>query len=121
MPAQGIVAVVEIERVRRGAVDQRRVERARAVGAAEHKACARRGRNDPAENSRGRLHAAGDRDADGIEDADLGPMHRLRGQILEPQCGGSAGKFVCELHAAPAAPASRAKTAMRRVPPGSLK
>src|SRR5262249_58320026 len=57
-----------------------------------------------------RLHAAGDCDADGIEDADLGPMHRLRGQILEPQCGGSAGKFVCELHAAPPAPASRAKT-----------
>ena len=82
-----------------------------------------RGRNDQAENSRGRLDAARDRDADGIEDADLGPTHRWRRQILEPQRRGPAGKLVCELHVAPAAPASRAKTvpAMRRSPPGSLK
>jgi hypothetical protein len=95
MPAQGVVAVVEVERVRGGAVDQRGVERARAVGGAEHEAaCAGRGHSDPAENLRGWLHAAGDRDAYGIEDADLGRMHCLWGQILEPQCGGSAGKFV---------------------------
>src|SRR5262249_58844061 len=40
MPAQGVVAVVEVERMRRGAVDQRRVEHARAVGGTEHEACA---------------------------------------------------------------------------------
>src|SRR4029077_12109174 len=48
--------------------------RARAGGGAEHEAGAARGRDRPAENLRARLGAAGDRDADRIEDADLGPV-----------------------------------------------
>ena len=56
MAAQGVVAVVEVERVRGGAVDQRRIERVGAVGGAEHEARAARRRNDLP-----RIRAAGSR------------------------------------------------------------
>jgi hypothetical protein len=38
MPPQSVVAVVEVERMRRGAVDERRVECVGAVGGAEQEA-----------------------------------------------------------------------------------
>src|ERR1043166_5133056 len=42
MPAQGIADIVEIERMRRGAVDERRIERRRPVVAAENETFAAR-------------------------------------------------------------------------------
>jgi hypothetical protein len=51
-----------------------------------------------ADDPRRRLAAAGQRDADRIENADLGPKHRIRGQVLETQCGRPPGEFVRELH-----------------------
>ena len=78
MTAERIVAVVEIERVRGGAVDERSIERAHALVVAEHTGepggRAQRTCDDP----RGGIAASGDRDADGVEDADLGPVHCLR-------------------------------------------
>ena len=80
MAAERVVAVVEVERVRGGAVDQRGVEGADASRVAEDQRGAAR-RTGDAEHDAGRgFLCAGEGDADGVEDADLGPVHGVGGQ-----------------------------------------
>ena len=87
MAAERVVAVVEVERVRRGAVDERRVERADAARGAEDQARTRREIERIAHEPRRVLAAAGKRDADGIEDADLRPVQRVGGHVAPLQRG----------------------------------
>ena len=82
--AQRIADVIEIERVRRGAVDQRRVERAGAAIAAEDEA-----RTMPAadrqrflDDPRAIFVRPGQRHADGVEDRRLRPEDGLTGQAV---------------------------------------
>ena len=76
MAAERVVAVVEVEHVRRGAVHQRGIERADAARAAEQQRGTRREVERARDELRRRLAAAGQRDADGVEDADLRPLQR---------------------------------------------
>jgi hypothetical protein len=91
--AERVVAVVEIERVRRGAVDYGSVERAHAAVGAENvaRACA------CAQRARGKLRrvfaAAGERHADGIEHADFGPVHGVLRQVFEFDGGDALREF----------------------------
>src|ERR1043166_375624 len=126
MAAERVVHVVEVERVRGNAVDERGVEHVGAFARAEHEtrpAVAGELARDP----RAIFAAAGERHADCVEDADLGPMHRVGGKVFEAQRGGAAREVTGELHqwgsfaAAPALlPASRPNTApdTRPVPLG---
>src|SRR5262249_29424012 len=85
--ADGVVAVVEVERVGGGAVDERRVERGDALAAAEYQA--RSGAGAEGEHAfrdgRGFFPRAGKRHADEVEDADLRPVDGLRRQVFIAQ------------------------------------
>ena len=79
MAAKRVADIVEIERVRRGAVDQRGVERRRPPVAAEDQAFAARlpKPEHPAGDAGARLGGAGQGDADRVEDRRLCPAHRF--------------------------------------------
>ena len=86
MPAKRVVAVVEIERMRRRAVDERGVKGADTPLHAEQRGAAGCGRAERLQRkARGRLAAAGERHAEVVENADLCPMHCLRRQLVEAQ------------------------------------
>jgi hypothetical protein len=107
VPAQRIADIVEIERVRRGAVDERRVERAGAPVAAKDQAGARRAAQRVGDDARAILMGAREGDADRVEDGRLRPMDRLARQRvvadgddllgdLFDQCHGNASSLRAE-------------------------
>src|SRR5208282_5852536 len=82
MAAERVVAVVEIERVRRGAVDERGIEHAQALAAAERQRRPWRRGEGLCNDLRRSVAAAGERHADGVEYADLGPVDGLGRQVF---------------------------------------
>ena len=102
MAAQRVAAIVEIERMRRGAVDQRRIQRCHALVGAEHQTRTVRGghaRHDP----RARLACAGQRAADRVEDRDARPMHRILRQRVVADTGDPFGQRFGDGHDCPPA------------------
>ncbi len=95
MAAEGVIAVVVVERVGSGPVDQRRIERVDALVAAEYDRRPWCGSERSDDDLRGRVAASRERDADSIEDADLGPVHRVLGQILIAHRVDALGEFEC--------------------------
>ena len=90
----------EIERMRRGAVYERGVERPDAPGGAEKEAWPfRRPRaqyilDDP----RCRLDGTGECDTQRVEDGDLAPVVRLGREVLVTQRSNARREFVCQAH-----------------------
>ena len=84
MAAERVVAVVEIEGVRSGAVDQCGIECADAPRVAEYQCGSAAGTGGTQRDARAVFAGAGEGDADGVEDADLGPVHCFcrQGDIL---------------------------------------
>ena len=100
--AKRVAAIVEIQRMRRGAVDQRRIQRCHALVGAEHQTRAvRRGhaRDDP----RARFARAGQRAADRVEDRDARPMHRILRQRVVADTGDPFGQGFGDGHDGPPA------------------
>src|SRR5207237_9185534 len=85
MPAHLVAAVVEVERARGRAVHVGGVEHADTARRAEEQARTRRKIERGCEEARCLLPAAGERDADGVEDADLRPMDRFGRQVVPAQ------------------------------------
>src|SRR5438045_6173619 len=100
MTAEGIADIVEIERVRRGAVDQRGVERRRPPVAAEDQAFAARlpKTEHPGGDAGAGFGGAGQSDADRVEDRRLGPAHRFRGQSLVTDTADALGNAIDDRH-----------------------
>ena len=96
--AQRVVAVVEVERMRRGAVDQRGVEHADFFVGAEHirRPCCRTQRTRA--DARRRIGGAGDGHADRIEDADLRPVFGIGRQVVVVRSVDEFGEFEGEGH-----------------------
>jgi len=82
VPAHRVADIVEIERVRRGAVDQRGVERRCPAVAAEDQACAAAGADHAGDDRGTRLAGAGEGDADRVENRRPGPIDRLGRQLV---------------------------------------
>src|SRR5215213_7874481 len=97
MTAECVVAVIEIERVRRGSVDERRIERAGACVRAEHETRTR-AREYACHDGCRWIAASGQSDADGVEDSDFGPLYCFRRQIIVTQCVDALRKLECEGH-----------------------
>src|SRR5260221_8298552 len=87
MPTHRVAAVVEVERVRGSAIDVSGIEHADATRRAEDQARTRRKVERACEEARRVLSAAGERDADGVQNADLRPLDRLGRQIVPAQRG----------------------------------
>src|SRR5580704_19711636 len=82
MAAQRVADIIKIERVRRGAVDQRSVERDGAAVAAKNKARTGRATQGRGNDPRAILAGAGERHADRVEDRRLCPIDSLARQRL---------------------------------------
>ena len=95
--AERVAAVVEVERVGRRAVDERRIGDGEACRGAEHQRRAGRG-GDPPHDARARLDRAGERHPDGVEDADLRPFHRGVGQPVVAQRADALGECGDDRH-----------------------
>jgi hypothetical protein len=98
MAAHRIAHVVEVERVRRRAVDQRGIERVGPARRAEDYRLAAIRRQHAGDDACARLGAARQGDADPVEDADLGGVHCRIGQVVEPQRGDAGRQFERERH-----------------------
>ena len=103
MSAQRVAAIVEVERVRRGAVDQRRIQRCHALIGAEHEARAPFDAVTRADDPRARLACAGQRAADRVEDRDARPMHRILRQRVVADTGDPFGQRFGDGHDCPPA------------------
>src|SRR5258706_16370617 len=87
MPTHRVAAVVEVERVRGRAVHVSRIEDADTPRRAEDQARAGRKVERACKQTRRFLATAGERDADGVQNADLRPLDRLGRQIVPAQRG----------------------------------
>ena len=103
MAADRVVAVVEIERVRGGAVHQRGVERADTRRGAEHERGpgARVAQEDVPRDTRRVLARARQGHADVVEDADLRPMNCRWRQFIIGERIDTFREFECEGHGCP--------------------
>ena len=79
MPADRVIAIVKIERMRGGTVDQCRIEGRDAPAVSKQEAGPSPGGKGPGGQAGGVLVAARERGAHGIQDAHLRPVHGLWG------------------------------------------
>jgi hypothetical protein len=98
MPTDRVIAIVKIERMRGGTVNQCRLEGRDAPAVAKQEAGPSPGGKGPGGQAGGVLVAARERGAHGIQDAHLRPVHGLWGQVGEVLRGDAVREFQCESH-----------------------
>ena len=113
MAAQRVAAVIEIQRVRRGAIDQRRIQRCHALFGAKYQAWAAR-RGHSCHDARTRLACTSERAADRVDDCNARPMHRLMRQSGVADAGNPFSEGCGDGHGCPPALASGCRAWHRR-------